>query len=123
MCALSANASFFDDRFCPVQLVLSCLTTAVVVFFLSGSDSSIKISIFKNSDFILAIPRLYLTILIRKINSSFSLLSYIQPIWLFFFLRMDKLAMVELNRVVKSEIQNIKLHLREKKSQKIIVRK
>ncbi len=92
-------------------------------FFLSGSGSSVKISIstFKNSDFILAIPRLYLTILIRKINSSFSLLSYIPHIWLFPPLRMDKIAIVELNRVIKSEIRNIKLHLRKKKkSQKRI---
>ncbi len=50
--------------------------------FLSGSGSSVKMSIFQNSDFILAIPRLYLTIMIRKINWSFSLLSYIPHIWL-----------------------------------------
>ncbi len=47
--------------------------------FLSGS---VKMSIFQNADFILAIPRLYLTIMIRKINWSFSLLSYIPHIWL-----------------------------------------
>ncbi len=76
--------------------------------------------IFQNSDFILAIPRLYLTILIRKINSSFSLLSLYPT--LLASLRMDKIAIVELNRVIKSEIRDIKLHLREKKSQKRIVR-
>ncbi len=31
---------------------------------------------------------------------------------------MDRLAIVELNRVIKSEIRDIKLHLREKKSLK-----
>ncbi len=50
--------------------------------------------IFPNSGFILAIPRLYLTILIRKINSSFSLLpsarNHILHLWLF-FLKIDKL--------------------------------
>ncbi len=94
------------------------LTTAVFLFFLSGSGSSVKISIsiFQNSDF--SQFRDYISILIRKINWSFSLLSYIPHIWLFSPLRMEKLAIVELNRVIKAEIRNIKLHLREKKSLK-----
>ncbi len=118
--------SIFDDRSVQstrfISFNQSCRRVFFVFcFFLSGSGSK-YISIFQNSDFILAIPRLYLTILIRKINWSFSLLSYIPHIWLFFPSEWKKLAIVELNRVTKSEIRNIKLHLREKKSQKRIVR-
>ncbi len=63
-------------------LVLSRLTTAVVIFFILlyfffclAVEAALKFQ-FQNSDFILAIPRLYLTIMIRKINWPFSLLSY-----------------------------------------------
>ncbi len=43
--------------------------------------------IFQNSDFILKTPRLYLTTLIRKINSSFSLLSLYPTLLPLVFLR------------------------------------
>ncbi len=35
--------------------------------------------------------------------------------WLFFPLRMDKLAIFELNRVIKSKLGDINLYLREEK--------
>ncbi len=41
---------------------------------------------------------------------------YTPHLWLF-FLRIVKLAIVELNRVIKSELGDINLHLREKKSE------
>ncbi len=70
---------------------------------------------FQNSDFILAIPRLYLTILIRKNNSSFSL--FPSALLAFFSLRIDKLTIFELNQVIKSELGDINFHLRGKKNQ------
>ncbi len=38
------------------------------------------------------------------------------PTLLAFFLRIDKLSIVELNRVIKSELGDINFHLQEKKS-------
>ncbi len=76
---------------------------------------------FQNSYFFLTIPRLYVTVLIRKINSSSSLFPSAQNhefkshISAFFVLRIDKLTVVELNQVTKSELGDIKLHFREKK--------
>ncbi len=70
--------------------------------------------IFQNSDIILTIPRLYLTVLIKKNNSS-SLFPSAQNHEFIstsvFSLRIDKLTIVELNRVIQKMVCGERIHL------------